>query len=251
MIRLTPACLEAAAHPVEVANSLAGRPRTPRSIRLFENSILEAASRAHPVAPAVCFLPLLLWTVIHSLGALGLRRCAPLFICGWVGFSLFEYFLHRFVFHGLLRGTPSGRRHVWGFVLHGYHHHFPNDPRRLVLPPLFSWPIALLFAGAYLLFLGPERAIPAMGGTLAGYLSLFSVHYYVHHARSARGPGRWLRRYHLRHHHQDANSRYGVTSPVWDVVFGTTGSGSRSRATAQPPNAVSPAATRASNRQGP
>jgi sterol desaturase/sphingolipid hydroxylase (fatty acid hydroxylase superfamily) len=241
MIRLTQACIEAAARPVEVANSLAGRPGTPRSIRLFENPVLEAASRAHPVTPAVWFLPFLIWSAVHALGALGLRSSAPLFVAGWLGFSLFEYLLHRFVFHGLLRGVPSEGRQAWGFVLHGYHHHFPNDPRRLVLPPLFSWPIALLFAGGYVLLLGPQRAIPAIGGTLAGYLALFSVHYYVHHCRPARGLGWWLRRYHLRHHHRDANCRYGVTSPLWDVVFGTTGSRSPPKPLSQP--GVSPPTT--------
>jgi sterol desaturase/sphingolipid hydroxylase (fatty acid hydroxylase superfamily) len=225
MIRLTPACLEAAAHSVDEVKAFAGRAYRPRSIRLFENPMLEFASRAHPVTPAVWFLPFLVWGAIHSLRGLGLRSSVPLFVAGWVAFSLFEYLLHRFGFHGLLRGARSRRQQVWGFLLHGYHHHFPNDPMRLVMPPLISWPVALLFVLGDELFLGPQRAIPAISGTLGGYLALFSVHYYVHHCRPVWGPGKWLRRYHLRHHHQDSDSRYGVTSPLWDVVFRTTGGG--------------------------
>ncbi len=227
MIRLTDACLEFARRTVSEANGSAGRPGRPRSIRIFENPVLEFATRAHPVTPAIWFLPFLLWSSIHSFRALGLGSSVPLFVCGWVGFSLFEYFLHRFAFHGLLRGAPSRRRQLWGFLLHGYHHHFPDDPMRLVMPPVISWPVALVFVAAYVLGLGPERAIPAIGGTLCGYLALFSVHYYVHHGRPIRGPGAWLRRYHLRHHHQDPDSRFGVTSPLWDVVFRTTGTDSR------------------------
>lgn len=33
--------------------------------------------------------------------------------------------------------------------------------------------------------------------------------------------GRWLRRHHFRHHLVDARTNFGVTSPIWDVVFGT------------------------------
>ncbi len=225
MIRFTPACLDAARLSVREANAAAARPRTQRSIRIFENRLLEFVTRAHPATPAIWFVPFLVWGAIHSVRALGLQSSALPFVCGWVGFSLFEYLLHRFAFHRLLSGTPGPQRQLWGFLLHGYHHHFPDDPMRLVMPPPISWPVALLFAGAYTFCLGPERAIPAMGGTLSGYLALFSVHYYVHHARPARGPGRWLRRYHLRHHHQDPDSRFGVTSPLWDVVFRTTGGG--------------------------
>jgi sterol desaturase/sphingolipid hydroxylase (fatty acid hydroxylase superfamily) len=229
MIRLTQACLDAAAQSIDEANAVAGRPHRPRSIRIFENPVLEFATRAHPITPAICFVPLLAWGAFHAVGVLGVRTSAPLFVGGWVGFSLFEYLLHRFGFHGLLRGARTHRRQVWGFLLHGYHHHFPNDPMRLVMPPLISLPVALLFTGGYVLSLGPERAIPAVCGTLGGYLALFSVHYSLHHARPRRGPGRWLRRYHLLHHHRDAHSRYGVTSPLWDAVFGTTGARRRER----------------------
>jgi sterol desaturase/sphingolipid hydroxylase (fatty acid hydroxylase superfamily) len=30
-----------------------------------------------------------------------------------------------------------------------------------------------------------------------------------------------LRAYHQRHHHEHAQSRFGVSSPLWDLVFGT------------------------------
>ena len=33
--------------------------------------------------------------------------------------------------------------------------------------------------------------------------------------------GKWLRRYHLVHHFQTPDRRYGITTPLWDRVFGT------------------------------
>jgi sterol desaturase/sphingolipid hydroxylase (fatty acid hydroxylase superfamily) len=32
---------------------------------------------------------------------------------------------------------------------------------------------------------------------------------------------RYYRKYHLMHHHYDAKVRYGVTSPLFDYIFGT------------------------------
>jgi sterol desaturase/sphingolipid hydroxylase (fatty acid hydroxylase superfamily) len=33
--------------------------------------------------------------------------------------------------------------------------------------------------------------------------------------------GRYLKKRHARHHFLDPDSDYGVSSPLWDVVFGT------------------------------
>ncbi len=223
MMTVTADCLESAALPFTAQIVPAPDGTRPRSIRLFENPFLELATRAHPITPLVWFAPVFVWGTIHALRALGPWRSAPLFALGWFVFSLFQYGLHRFVFHGLLRHARTPTQRLWAFLLHGYHHLYPHDPSRLVMPPLVSWPMALLFAGAYWLWLGPERAIPALTGTLAGYLALFASHAYAHHARPRRGLGKRLRRRHLEHHHRDPDSRFGTTSPLWDVVFRTNG----------------------------
>ena len=36
-----------------------------------------------------------------------------------------------------------------------------------------------------------------------------------------RGLWLWLKKYHMRHHYQDDHVGFGVTSPLWDYVFGT------------------------------
>jgi hypothetical protein len=42
------------------------------------------------------------------------------------------------------------------------------------------------------------------------------------HTRPPRGRyGRWRRRNHFAHHFADPGRAHGVTSPVWDLVFGT------------------------------
>ncbi|MFI5301772.1 MAG: hypothetical protein ACHREM_27090, partial [Polyangiales bacterium] len=53
----------------------------------------------------------------------------------------------------------------------------------------------------------------------------YGVYEIVHrrdHTHPGIGPyGRWLRRHHFYHHFVDARCNHGVTSPLWDWVFGT------------------------------
>jgi sterol desaturase/sphingolipid hydroxylase (fatty acid hydroxylase superfamily) len=202
-----------------------GTRRTQR-VRIFESNVMEMATRVHPCMP-LCFIPVLAVTLGVSLWQLGAAETWPLFAAGWLGFSLIEYLVHRFLFHGLMTGARSPTARRWAFALHGHHHRFPDDTHRLVMPPLVSWLIAGMLASVEIAVLGTHRAAPLFAGTLAGYLALFASHYYVHRFRPRRGPGRWLRIYHLRHHHQDSGSRFGVSSPIWDVLLGTFGTWKR------------------------
>jgi sterol desaturase/sphingolipid hydroxylase (fatty acid hydroxylase superfamily) len=105
--------------------------------------------------------------------------------------------------------------------VHGYHHVFPDDKNRLVAPPLMSWPLAGIFAVATHGMLPANGWLSAYAGLTVGYLAYDYIHYYTHHFRPKRGPGRWLRAYHMLHHFDDRRSRFGVSSPLWDVVFRT------------------------------
>ena len=73
------------------------------------------------------------------------------------------------------------------------------------------------------LIAGPVWAAPAFVGFGIGYLSYDGIHYATHHFRMPSRIGRWLKRYHMVHHHTGENARWGVSSPLWDWVFGTMG----------------------------
>jgi sterol desaturase/sphingolipid hydroxylase (fatty acid hydroxylase superfamily) len=141
-----------------------------------------------------------------------------LFLCGWLVWSLLEYCLHRFIFHFEAR-TPEER--LRGFLAHGYHHEFPDDATRLVAPPLMSWPIGLISGLILHAILGPGRWLSAFAGMATGYIAYDWIHYYTHHFRPKRGIGKWLRSYHMLHHFDDRGTRFGVSSPLWDLVFKT------------------------------
>ena len=54
-----------------------------------------------------------------------------------------------------------------------------------------------------------------------GYLCYDMLHYATHHFSMKKGMWLWLKQHHMRHHYGDDHTGYGVSSPLWDVVFGT------------------------------
>ncbi len=190
------------------------------SPRMFDNPLLERLSRVHPIVPPLIYLPVIGYCLIRSLAVedLGAAAVAGVFLLGLVGWSLTEYLLHRFVFH-FEPDTRWGRR--LHFIIHGVHHDFPHDPMRLVMPPSVSVPLALLFFFGFQAAFGPDWSLPAFAGFLLGYLIYDMTHFHLHHHRSKNRVSLALRRYHYRHHFQQSDRGFGVTSGLWDYVFRT------------------------------
>jgi dihydroceramide fatty acyl 2-hydroxylase len=186
---------------------------------LFRNRLLDFFSRIHPVVPAIIYLPAV--AGLFVLGARDGQGAVMLILLALGGFALWtftEYWLHRKLFHWK-PDHPIGRR--LHFVIHGVHHDHPNDRLRLVMPPAASIPLALLFFGAFYLVAGLPTAYPLFAGFLLGYLAYDYTHYYLHHFVPKSQFGKRLREHHMRHHFQDHRYGYGVSTPIWDVVFRT------------------------------
>jgi sterol desaturase/sphingolipid hydroxylase (fatty acid hydroxylase superfamily) len=113
----------------------------------------------------------------------------------------------------------------WGkkihFLVHGVHHDYPNDSKRLVMPPVVSVPLALLFYGMFVTILGEGYIAPFFAGFLLGYVCYDTIHYATHHAPMKGRLGQWLKHHHILHHYRDNARGFGVSSPTWDIVFGT------------------------------
>ena len=109
---------------------------------------------------------------------------------GYAVWTLTEYWLHRVVFHFEPEDGIGARLH---WMIHGVHHDHPNDPKRLVMPPSASVPLALLFAVVFWVALGSPWWMPFTAGFLAGYLAYDMIHYHVHHHRPRTRVGRMLR----------------------------------------------------------
>jgi sterol desaturase/sphingolipid hydroxylase (fatty acid hydroxylase superfamily) len=197
-----------------------GGRRRPVGLRLFTNPVVEVVARAHPLTPVVWTTPVVGWFLVRTTRALGAWKAAGIFLAGWLLWTLLEYLLHRFLFH-----APAGdeRGRLRSFLLHGYHHEFPGDRTRLVAPVMMAWPLALVVFVLLVLVFGRTLAPGLFAGTMTGYVAYDWTHYYTHHFKPRNPLGRWLQRYHLLHHFEDpdAEHRFGVSSPVWDLVFGT------------------------------
>jgi dihydroceramide fatty acyl 2-hydroxylase len=191
---------------------------------MFESRLLDALSRVHPAVPVLIFTPAIVLLAAWSLSQQSVLGTAGLVVAGYALWTLFEYWLHRIVFHFEPEEGLGARLH---WIIHGVHHDHPNDPLRLVMPPAVSVPLAACVFGLLYLICGTRYA-PGLGaGFFAGYLVYDMMHYYLHHFRP-RGPlGRMLRERHMRHHFQDETRGFGISAPYWDEVFGTSSRGGR------------------------
>jgi dihydroceramide fatty acyl 2-hydroxylase len=192
---------------------------------MFESRLLDSLSRVHPLVPVLIFGPAIVATAAWGLSDLSVASALALALAGYAMWTLFEYWLHRLVFHFEPEAGLGARLH---WIIHGVHHDHPNDPMRLVMPPAVSVPLGgLIFALQYVIF--GERYAPALAaGFFAGYLVYDMTHYYLHHFRP-RGPlGRMLRERHMRHHFQDDTRGFGISAPYWDEVFRTSPRAKRS-----------------------
>jgi sterol desaturase/sphingolipid hydroxylase (fatty acid hydroxylase superfamily) len=136
-------------------------------------------------------------------------------LLGVLTWTLLEYLIHRFLGHDArLRPNPFAVEHV--------RHHAEGD----YFAPSWKKVLAALAFAALLWWPATRVAGPGPGlAWLGGLLGFYAVYEVLHrraHTHAGVGPfGRWLRRHHFAHHFADASTNHGVTTPLWDLVFGT------------------------------
>ncbi len=186
---------------------------------MFESRLLDFFSRVHPSVPVLVFGPAIVLMAIWSLSLLSVASSIGLFAGGYLLWTLFEYWLHRLVFHFEPKDGIGARLH---WIIHGVHHDHPNDPMRLVMPPAVSVPLAALVFGVMWLIAGGHYAPGLAAGFFAGYLVYDMLHYALHHYVPSGRLGRALRERHMRHHFQDDTKGFGISAPYWDEIFRTS-----------------------------
>jgi sterol desaturase/sphingolipid hydroxylase (fatty acid hydroxylase superfamily) len=190
------------------------------SVRMFESRFMEFFSHVHPATPVILYVPVISYFLYRAFaqGNMSILTVVGLFVLGVLMWTLLEYVVHRYVFHYEPK-TRAGK--MLHFIVHGVHHDYPNDASRLVLPPIISVPMAVLF---YFLFTFAFRSYtpPIAAGFGLGYVCYDTIHYATHHFSMKNRVGMWLKQYHLRHHYKEDEAGFGVSSPLWDYVFRTT-----------------------------
>lgn len=138
-------------------------------------------------------------------------------VAGGLLWGLFEYMFHRFAMHQRRGKGIISRTHL--------EHHVEGSWR---WEPIFlaNWAGMTLLGVATWLpigwFIGGSRFGVALS---IGWTVGFGLYEYAHMVAHVRPPrtryGSWLRHHHFHHHFGHPVKNHGVTSPLWDLVFGT------------------------------
>ncbi len=187
--------------------------------RLFENHYLEMLTKTHPLVIWGMYIPIIVYMLYYSSAKMGFGAGRIIFTFFFAMFfwTFFEYLMHRFAFH-YVSDNPRIQRII--YVMHGNHHEYPRDKERLFMPPVPSLILAAAIFGILYLFLR-DNTFPFYPGFLLGYLLYGSMHYAIH---AWKPPFKWMKtlwRNHHLHHYKDENKGFGVSSSLWDRIFGT------------------------------
>ncbi|CAN5468023.1 sterol desaturase family protein [soil metagenome] len=186
---------------------------------LFRNKLLEKLTRTHFAFPVTMYLVVATIILIYSATSTNLEMWRSLYLIplGLIVFSLVEYCIHRFLFHFHAEDEKQAN---FKYKIHGVHHEFPRDKDRLVMPPVISILLALLFYGIFSLILG-RQVLLFFPGFLSGYSVYLFIHYSVHRFRPPNNFLKKLWTHHALHHYKSEDAAFAVSLPIWDHLFGT------------------------------
>ncbi|RAV99391.1 sterol desaturase family protein [Pseudochryseolinea flava] len=194
-------------------------PKNKGTKQLFKNPVLEKLTRTHISVPLIIFFlyasALLYWSITHT--SLTPWTTIGMFAIGFVSFTWVEYNMHRYVFH---MKTYTALRAKLQYTIHGVHHEFPKDKDRLAMPPVLSVTIATVLLLLFRVILG-DFVFSFLPGFLVGYAYYLAVHYMVHAFQPPKNLFKSLWVNHSMHHYRDGESIFGVSSPLWDYIYGT------------------------------
>lgn len=194
--------------------------RSQSSIRLFENDFLESLTHVHPITPLVMWSPVALYLFwqAFTVKQISIADFGVWFLIGMLVWTFTEYTVHRFLFHYPAK-SEVGKKLI--FLFHGIHHDDPDDATRLVMPPVPGVILMVLLYSLFSLVIPGKFMEVFMAWFIIGYLCYDYIHYATHHFPMTSKVGKYLRKFHLRHHHAKEESKYGVSNPLWDYVFRT------------------------------
>ena len=192
--------------------------------QLFKNQYLEYLTKTHPLVIWGLYVPIISFMLYYTntVMQIDVLKVMLTFLCGIFFWTLFEYCIHRFAFHFV---AESDRATKFVYIIHGNHHEYPRDKERLFMPPvpsliLSSAIFSLMYFVAYLV--GATGYVFAFfPGFILGYLVYGTMHYAIH---AWNPPFKWMKplwRNHHLHHYKNDHMGFGVSSTLWDHVFGT------------------------------
>ena len=140
--------------------------------------------------------------------------------------SLAEYLLHRFAGHWPKGRIEFSREHL-------AHHAKPTYFTPTAKKARTALTITAVVAVPVLAIFGAGVGSAGLAGFLVAYVGYELTHRLIHVRRPLGAYGRLIRRHHLHHHFAAPKKNHGVTSPIWDLLFGTYESPARVRVPAR------------------
>lgn len=195
------------------------KPSNASAGKMFENPALDKLTTSHasiPISILILFsIAFLYWGIHYSI--VTVQEAWFYLFVGIVSWALFEYLMHRYLYHML----PTNNLKGWiQYNMHGVHHEFPKDKGRLAMPPLAIIPIVFLFFFVFKWIKG-DLTYVFTPGFLIGYAGYLYVHFIVHVFQPPKNAFKSLWINHSIHHYKDPDVAFGVSSPLWNHVFRT------------------------------
>ena len=195
------------------------KPKEQGTTALFKNRTLEKLARTHISIPlSIYFIGSAVLLYINFVrGYTTVLVGISVFFIGFIFWTWFEYFMHKRLFHML----PTNRfKERIQYLFHGVHHEFPRDKTRLAMPPAASILILTVLFFLFKLIMG-NYTFTFLPGFVMGYAAYLFVHYAIHAFKPPKNKLNVLWINHSIHHYKDDTVAYGVSSPLWDVIFRT------------------------------
>ncbi|MFO7823601.1 MAG: sterol desaturase family protein [Cyclobacterium sp.] len=195
------------------------RPDNSGSAKMFANPVLEKLSRTHISIPIAMFLGVGAYSLYIGISTtdISLLKASLLLSGGFLMFTFVEYLLHRYVYHMV---PDTKFKDKLQYSMHGVHHDYPKDKDRLALPPFITGLYAAILYFLFEFVMG-EMALYFLPGFLIGYSLYLGVHFLVHAFQPPKNFLKTLWINHAIHHYKDPDVAFGVSTPLWDFVFGT------------------------------
>lgn len=169
--------------------------------------------------PLVIFPPVIVYMLawVERSRGLGMAPAAVLYAGGLFAWTLLEWGVHR-AMHVRTRSRAFSRIQE----PHLRHHREPNNLVSSVIMLRAGIPLAaLLFGVTLVVFRDLRDAVVFHAGLMTGYVLYEFIHLHCHAGWHVPGL-RALARYHRSHHYGRWDRAFGVTSPLWDLIFRTT-----------------------------
>lgn len=185
------------------------------TVRVFKNDLLEWLSQTHIAVPLILFSIISIGFIYYGIIPKGMEGdwIAIMFFSGFLTFTFIEYITYRYLYH-IVTNSKIGKRFI--YLIHGIHHDYPKDRFKLAMPIPASLLLSLLFFLLYYAITGVN-----IYGFLMGYVVYLWIHYMIHVFTPPKNIFNFFWIHHSFHHYKKPDRGFGVTSPLWDIIFRT------------------------------